>query len=213
MKNFLLKSNKNIEFFNLKLTLQKLNEVSNALKQALAENKKILFVGVTPASQNKVQELATALKQPYLTYKWVGGFLTNFQTIQARLLYFKDLLKKEDSGELQNIPSSQRSKLANELQKLNNIYKGVADINALPDLVFIVNLAYKQHKTAKREAIKMKIPIIALAGSDNDVSNINLLIPGNDKAPRSVAWILDYLKNNLNTIENNQMLVQEVSNS
>jgi small subunit ribosomal protein S2 len=200
MKNFLLKSNKNIEFFNLKLTLQKLNEVSNFLKQALAENKKILFVGTTPASQNKIKELAEALNQPYLTYKWIGGFLTNFQTIQARLLYFKDLLKKEQSGEIQNLPPAQRSKIEKELQKLKNFYFGVLNLDKLPDIIFIVNLSYKQHKTAKREAIRMKIPIVALAGSDNDVSNVSLLIPANDKAPRSIAWIIDYLKNKL-TVE------------
>jgi small subunit ribosomal protein S2 len=200
MKNFLLKSNKNIEFFNLKLTLQKLNEASRLLKQALTENKTILFVGVTPASQNKIKELAETLNQPYVTYKWIGGFLTNFLTIQARLLYFKDLLKKEQSGEIQNLPPAQRSKIEKELQKLKNLYFGVLNLDKLPDIIFIVNLAYKQHKTAKREAIKMKIPIVALAGSDNDVLNISLLIPGNDKAPRSIAWIIDYLKNKL-TVE------------
>jgi len=200
MKNFLLKSNKNIEFFNLKFTLQKLNEIADYLKQALAENKTILFVGTTPASQNKIKELAEALNQPHLTYKWIGGFLTNFQTIQARLLYFKDLLKKEQSGEIQNLSPAQRSKIEKELQKLKNLYSGVLNLDKLPDIIFIVNLAYKQHKTAKREATKMKIPIVALAGSDNDVANVSLLIPANDKAPRSIAWIIDYLKNKL-TVE------------
>jgi len=197
MRNFLLKSNKNIEFFNLKITLQKLNEVIDYLKKALNENKKILFVGTTPASQNKIKEIAEALNQYYMTYKWIGGFLTNFQTIQARLLYLKELLKKEESGEIQNLPPAQRSKIEKEIQKLKNFYSGVLNLDKLPDIIFIVNLAYKQHKTAKREAIKMKIPIIALAGSDNDVSNVSLFIPGNDKAPRSIAWIIDYLKNKI----------------
>ncbi|GIW67394.1 MAG: 30S ribosomal protein S2 [Candidatus Parcubacteria bacterium] len=199
IKNFLLKSNKNIEFFNLRLTLQKLNEVSDYLKQALAENKKILFVGTTPASQNKIQEIAQALNQYYLNYKWVGGFLTNFQTIKARLIYFRELLKKEESGEIQNLPPAQRVKIEKELQKLKNLYSGVVNLDSLPDIVFIVNLAYKQHKTAKREAIRMKIPIIALAGSDNDVSNVFLFVPGNDKAPRSIAWQLDYLLSKVKT--------------
>jgi small subunit ribosomal protein S2 len=193
MKNFLLKSNKNIEFFNLKLTLERLNQLSDFLKKALEENKKILFVGTTPASQQKIKEIAEVLNQFYINYKWVGGFLTNFQTIQARLLYFKELLKKEESGEIKNLPPHQRSKVEKELQKLKNLYSGVINLNSLPDIIFIVNLAYKQHKTAQREALKMKIPIVALAGSDNDVSNIFLFVPGNDKAPRSIAWQIDYL--------------------
>jgi small subunit ribosomal protein S2 len=193
MKNFLLKSNKNIEIFNLRITLEKLNQVANFLKKSIAENKKILFVGTTPASQQKIKEIAEALNQYYLTYKWVGGFLTNFQTIQARLLYFRELLKKEESGEIKNLPPHQRSKVEKELQKLKNLYSGVINLDSLPDIIFIVNLAYKQHKTAQREALKMKIPIIALAGSDNDVSNIFLFVPGNDKAPRSIGWQIDYL--------------------
>lgn len=201
MKNFLLKSNKNIELFNLKYTIQKLNEIADYLKKALAENKKILFVGTTPASQNKIQEIAKNLGQYYLTYKWVGGFLTNFQTLQARLLYFRDLLKKEENNEIQNLPPFQRSKIEKEIQKLKNIYSGVVNLESLPDIIFIVNLAYKQHKTAKREAIKMKIPIIALAGSDNDISNVFLFAPGNDKAPRSIIWQIDYLIKKINASE------------
>jgi len=193
MKNFLLKSNKNIELFNLKFTLEKLNQVAEFLKKALQENKKILFVGTTPASQAKIKEMAEILNQYYIIYKWIGGFLTNFQTIQARLLYFKDLLKKEESGEIKNLSPHQRSKIEKELQKLKNFYSGVVNLDSLPDIIFIVNLAFKQHKTAVREALKMKIPIIALAGSDNDVNNIFLFVPGNDKAPRSISWQIDYL--------------------
>ncbi len=204
MKPFLLKSNRNIEpidFFNLKITLEKLQTVGEYLKNALKENKRILFVGVTPASQAKIQELGEKLNQPYVNYKWVGGLLTNFQTIKARLVYFKDLLEKEKSGELKNYPPAERARIERELEKLKNLYSGIVNLDSLPDLVFIVNLAFNQHKTALRECLKMKIPIIALAGSDNDVSRVNLFIPGNDKAPRSIAWILDYL---LSVISNNQ---------
>jgi small subunit ribosomal protein S2 len=193
IKPFLLKSNRNIEFFNLKMTLEKLHQVAEYLKDALKENKKILFVGVTPASQNKIQEIATKLNQYYLNYKWIGGFLTNFQTIQARLLYFRDLLEKEKNGEIKNYPPVERSRLERELEKLKNIYSGVVNLDSLPDIVFIVNLAFKQHKTAFRECLRMKIPVIALAGSDNDISKVSLFIPGNDKAPRSIAWQIDYL--------------------
>ncbi len=195
IKPFLLKTNKNIELFNLKITLQKLNEMANFLKRALAEKKTILFVGVTPASQSKIREIAEAFNQPYLNYKWVGGFLTNFQTIQARLLYFKDLLQKEASGELKEYPPQERSKIERELQKLKNVYSGVLNLEKLPDFIFIVNLAFPQHQTAKREALRMKIPILSFSGSDNDISNVFLFVPANDKAPRSIAWLIDYLIN------------------
>ncbi len=197
MRPFLLKTNKNIEIFNLKFTLQKLNEMKNFLKKALAENKTILFVGTTPAAQNKIKEIAETFHQPYINYKWIGGFLTNFQTIQARLLYFKDLLRKEETGELQKYLPKERSKIEKELQKLKQMYSGVVNLEKLPDYLFIVNLAFNQHQTAKREALKMKIPLLALCGSDNDISGVYLFVPANDKAPRSIAFLVDYLISSL----------------
>jgi small subunit ribosomal protein S2 len=206
IRPFLLRSNKNIELFNLKLTLAKLNEVIDFLKKNLEENKIILFVGTTPASQLKVKELAVELKQPYVVYKWVAGLLTNFQTIQARLIYFRELLKKENEGELEKYQPKEKSKLERELQKLKNFYSGLIGLERLPDLVFIVNLAYKQHQTAIREALKMKIPIVAIAGSDNNVSNVNFFIPANDKAPRSIAFLIDTLQKELKSKKINKLL-------
>ena len=200
MKPFLVKTNRNIELFNLKITLQKLNELAEFLKQVLSEGKTILFVGVTPAAQNKIKEIAESFNQPYLNYKWVAGFLTNFQTIQARLLYFRELLKKEESGELENYSPKEKSKIEKELQKLKAVYSGVINLEKIPDFVFIINLAFPQHKTAKREAIKMKIPVLAIAGSDNDIFNVFKFVPANDKAPRSINWLVDYL---INRIKNN----------
>lgn len=197
MRPFLLKSSKNIELFNLKLSLTKLKDVVNFLRKNLEENKIILFVGTTPASQSKIKELASELNQPYVVYKWVAGLLTNFQTLQARLVYFRELIKKEESGELEKYQPKERSKLERELQKLKNFYSGLVNLERLPDVVFIVNLAYKQHQTTVREALKMKIPIVAIAGSDNDVSKINFFIPANDKAPRSISFLLDNIKKEL----------------
>lgn len=193
MKPFLLKTNKNIEIFNLKITLQKLNEMANYLKSALNENKTILFIGVTPAAQQKIKEIAETFNQPYLNYKYVGGFLTNFQTIQARLLHFRNLLQKETSGELNEYSPHERSKIERELQKLKNVYSGVINLEKIPDVLFIINLAFPSHQTAKREAVKMKIPVLAITGSDNDISNVHIFVPANDKAPRSIGWLIDYL--------------------
>jgi len=193
MKNFLLRSNKNIEIFNLKFTLDRLNQMVEYLKKALSDNKKILFVGTTAASQNKIREIAETFNQPYINYKWIGGFLTNFSTILARLIYFRSLLEKETSGELNSFSALEKSRLEKEINKLKNLYWGVRDLESMIDCVFVVNLAYNQHRTLKREALKMRIPILALAGSDNDVSNVTLFVPANDKAPRSISWQIDYL--------------------
>lgn len=193
MRPYLLKSLRNIEIFNLNLTLQKLNEVCDFLTKLLDEKKLILFVGISPASSEKIREIAERFKQPYLNYKWIGGFLTNFQTILSRLAYFKNLLQKEESRELKEYLPKERSIIEKELNKMKLIYGGVKDLERLPDAIFIVNLAYKPHLTAKKEALKVNLPIISISGSDNDISKVKYFIPANDKAPRSISFLLDYL--------------------
>lgn len=200
MKPFLIKSLHNIEIFNLNLTWQKMNEVASALADFLKADKKILFVGVTPAASSSLTQFALKFNQPYMTYKWVGGFLTNFSTTLSRLVYFRDLLKKEETKELEEYPPKERAKLERELNKLKNIYSGVINLEKLPDALFIVNLAYPSHQTAKREALKLKIPIFALAGSDNDISGVDYVIPGNDKAPKSIAFIINYLEEKIRSL-------------
>ncbi|GIW65922.1 MAG: 30S ribosomal protein S2 [Candidatus Parcubacteria bacterium] len=196
MKKYLLRSkNSNIEFFNLKKTVEKLNEVANSIKKIITENKIILFVGTKPSSEKAIKDIAQKFNMPYINYKWTGGLLTNFETIYKRLTYFKELLKKEETKELEELPTYERQKIKKELEKMKKIYYGLLNLNSLPDYIFIVDLNFKNHKTAYREAIKKNIPIIALAGSDNDISKIFSFIPANDKAPKSINFIISSLIN------------------
>jgi small subunit ribosomal protein S2 len=194
MRPFLLRNKRgNIEFFNLEKTLEGLEKVTNFLKKALSENKTILFVGAKPAAEEAIKIIADAFNMPYLNYKWVGGFLTNFETIKTRIAYFKELLEKEKSGEIENYPPKDKQRILRELEKMKKIYSGVINMENLPDVLFIVDLAYKSHKIALSEALKKNTPVCALAGSDNDVSKLEYFIPANDKAPSSIKFIINYL--------------------
>jgi len=207
MRPFLIRTLYNIEIFNLQLILQKMNEMVNALTDYLKSEKSILFVATTPAASNRITKFALIFGQPYMNYKWVGGFLTNFSTTLSRLTYFKDLLKREENKELEEYPPKERAQLERELNKLKNFYSGVVKLEKIPDAIFIVNLAHPSHLTAKREALKLKMPIFALAGSDNDITGVNYFIPCNDKAPKSISFVMDYLeekiKSKLNLFKNN----------
>ncbi|MER3407238.1 MAG: 30S ribosomal protein S2, partial [Patescibacteria group bacterium] len=101
--------------------------------------------------------------------------------------------------ELKEYFPKERSRLEKELNKMKMLYSGVVNLENLPDALFIVNLAYPSHLTAKREALKLKIPIIAIAGSDNDLTGVDYFIPANDKAPKSIAFLVDYLIQKLKT--------------
>lgn len=193
MRGYLLKTTKPIEIFDVRTTLAKMKAAVNLLVDLLQVGKTVLFVGITPATSKSIEDLAKLLDQPYMTFRWVGGFLTNFETIKSRLVYFHELLEKERSGLLDQYTPKERNKILHELEKMKQIYSGVKGLTKRPEAIFIVNLAFKSHKTAKKEALKAGLPIMALAGSDNDINGVTAVIPGNDKAPKSITTILGYL--------------------
>jgi small subunit ribosomal protein S2 len=198
MRIFLVKNNKkNIEVFDINKTIEKLNEAANYLSDAIKEKKTILFVGAKPAAEKPIQKIGEELNMPYMNYKWIGGFLTNFETIKTRLTYFKELLEKEKSGELENYPPQDKQRVLRELDKMKKIYGGAINLEKLPDIIFIVDLNFKSHRTAVREALKKEIPIVAICGSDNNVEKVKIVIPANDKAPRSISFLIDYLINKI----------------
>lgn len=210
MKPYVLDSNKNIEIFDVGKTKQVLEAAAERFRHMIQEKKSILFLGVQPAAQEEVQEIAQILQMFYLNHRWVGGFLTNFATIQSRLLYYKDLLAKQESGQLAQYPPHDRQRLLRELGKLDKTYRGVKDMQRLPDAIFIVDLNYKAHRTAHREARRKNIPIIAICGSDNRPVGVTIVIPGNDKAPRSIRFMLEYLLQRLQDAKEEQPVEQGV---
>jgi len=194
MKKFIMYGkNTNITYFNLKKTSEHFNHMVELLKKILEDKKIILFVGCKPAAENAIKKIASEFNMPYIVYKWIGGLLTNFETIKKRILYFKELLKKEETGELEEYGVYEMQKIKKELEKMKKIYSGLLGLENLPDYVFIVDLNFKNHKTALRECLKKNIPILALAGSDNDVSKVYYFIPVNDKAPKSIDYIIQSL--------------------
>ncbi len=121
----------------------------------------------------------------------------NFMLIDhnGNLVEFKSLLEKEERGEINELPPYEREKMKKELEKMKKIYSGLITLNQLPDYVFIVDLNFKNHRTAYKECLKKNIPVISLSGSDNDISKVLAFIPANDKAPRSINFIISQLMN------------------
>ncbi len=207
VKEKLLPNHKsNIEIFDLGQTLSALDRIADLINKIIDQGKSILFVATQPAAQETVKKIATELSMPYLNTKWVAGFLTNFETIKSRLTYFKELSAKAASGEINNYPIKEAKKMERELEKMKQIYGGVATIEKLPDFVFIINVNYPSHRTVVREAIKTKIPIIAIVGSDNNIEVCFDAISANDKAPRSINFIVAYLLRKLKPRSNQSEL-------
>ena len=145
----------------------------------------VLFVGTKKQARGPVEEWADRCKMPYVNQRWLGGLLTNFNTMSARIARLHELTEWRDEGKLELLPTKERMGMLAELAKLEFNLGGVRDMDRLPDAVFVTDL--KTEEIAVREAARLRIPIIGLVDTNCDPTPIDYVIPGNDDAIRSCA--------------------------
>ena len=194
---FILSTKNNIEIINLETTFFKLEEAKQAVKNVLDKKGLVLFVAAFPTSREAIKDIGLSLGQPYVLNRWTGGLLTNFKTISDRIKYYLDLKQKSETGELEKYTKKEQKDLAKELEKLDIKFSGLAKLTRKPDLVFIVDPGF--NKTAVLEAIRSKIPVIAILDNDDNPTLINYPIPANDSSTSSISWILNEVKTSVNS--------------
>jgi small subunit ribosomal protein S2 len=148
----------------------------------------VLFVGTKKQARGPVQEWAERCKMPYVNQRWLGGLLTNFNTISARIARLHELTGWQEEGKLELLPTKERMGMQAELAKLEYNLGGVRDMDRLPDAVFVTDL--KTEEIAVREAVRLRIPIIGLVDTNCDPTQIDYVIPGNDDAIRSCQLVI-----------------------
>jgi small subunit ribosomal protein S2 len=148
----------------------------------------VLFVGTKKQARGPVQEWAERCKMPYVNQRWLGGLLTNFNTISARIGRLHELTNWREEGKLALLPTKERMGMEAELAKLEYNLGGVRDMDRLPDAVFVTDL--KTEEIAVREAVRLRIPIIGLVDTNCDPTQIDYVIPGNDDAIRSCQLVI-----------------------
>jgi small subunit ribosomal protein S2 len=148
----------------------------------------VLFVGTKKQARGPVEEWAGRCKMPFVNQRWLGGLLTNFNTMSARIARLHELTEWREEGKLELLPTKERMKLLAELAKLEFNLGGVRDMDRLPDAVFVTDL--KTEEIAVREAARLRIPIIALVDTNCDPIPIDYVIPGNDDAIRSCQLVI-----------------------
>jgi small subunit ribosomal protein S2 len=148
----------------------------------------VLFVGTKKQARGPVQEWAERCKMPYVNQRWLGGLLTNFNTISARITRLHELTTWREEGKLELLPTKERMSLQAELAKLEFNLGGVRDMDRLPDAVFVTDL--KTEEIAVREAVRLRIPIIGLVDTNCDPTQIDYVVPGNDDAIRSCQLVI-----------------------
>src|SRR4249920_3607408 len=148
----------------------------------------VLFVGTKKQARGPVQEWADRCKMPYVNQRWLGGLLTNFNTISQRISRLHELTGWQEEGKLELLPTKERMGMQAELAKLEYNLGGVRDMDRLPDAVFVTDL--KTEEIAVREAARLRIPIIGLVDTNCDPTPVDFVIPGNDDAIRSCQLVI-----------------------
>ncbi len=178
---------------DLTKTVENLEVALAFLEKTASEGKQVLMVGTKRQAKDIVKATAEATDMPYVTERWLGGILTNWQTVGGRVKYLKDLENKMESGQL----ASKYNKLEvqrfqEEIDAMNETYGGIKNLQPRPGAVFVVDIIHEAN--AIREARKLKIPVVALVDSNADPSLVDYPIPANDDAIKTIQLISDYVK-------------------
>ncbi|MFC0358601.1 MULTISPECIES: 30S ribosomal protein S2 [Kytococcus] len=188
MKRFIMTERNGIYIIDLQQSLTYLNEAHEFVKQTVAHGGTILFVGTKKQAQETIAEQATRVGMPYVNHRWLGGMLTNFQTVAKRL----ERLKELEAIDFDDVANSGRTKkellvLKRELDKLDRTLGGIRDMTRTPSAVWVVDT--KKEHLAVTEARKLRIPVIAILDTNCDPDEVDYAVPGNDDAIRSVSLL------------------------
>jgi small subunit ribosomal protein S2 len=191
MRPYIFGERNGIHIIDLRQTLTQIEAAVEYVRNVAADGGTVLFVGTKKQAQAPIAEAAKAAGMPYVNFRWLGGMLTNFTTIQKRIFYMKELERMEASPEINALSKRERLSIRRELEKLQQTLGGVRDLTRVPDAVFIVDV--NTEHTAVREAKRLGITTLALVDSNCDPDDIDFVIAGNDDAIRSAAAVANTL--------------------
>jgi len=187
MRPFIFTARNGIHILDLQQTVTRLNEAHKFIVNAVANGDSILFVGTKKQAQEAIKEAAESSGQYYVNQRWLGGMLTNFETIQKRIKYLRDLEARKERGDFERLTKKEAQHLQDEMDRLERQLGGIKDMRRLPGAVFIVDT--KKEHTAVLEARRLDIPVIALADTNCDPDEMDYPIPANDDAIRAVRLL------------------------
>jgi small subunit ribosomal protein S2 len=191
MRPYIFSERNGIHIIDLRQTLEAAERAHELARDTVAKGGTVLFVGTKKQAQGAVKDAAERAGMPYVNHRWLGGMLTNFQTIHKRVLYMSELERMDTSGEMEALPKKERLKLRREFEKLQAVLGGVRDMHRQPDVVFIVDV--KTEAIAVKEASRIGAKVVALVDSNCDPDLVDFVIPGNDDAIRSAQLMADVL--------------------
>lgn len=191
MKQYIYGAKNGIYVLDLRKTSDKLDKAYDLVREYAAKNKNIVFVGTKKQASDVVKEEAQRAGIYYVNRRWLGGMLTNFDTIRARVNKLREMEEFMNSGHADRLLKKEVAQMQRKLTKLSKTLGGIKDMRGLPDLLFVVD--QKKEFIAIQEANKLNIPVICLADTNADPDGISHIIPGNDDAIRAIKLVASKL--------------------
>ena len=193
MAEYIFQARNGIHIIDLQKTSKKLDEAYNFIREQAEEGKTVLFVGTKKQAQECMKEAAEKCGMYYVDKRWLGGMLTNFDTIQTRIQRLKDLEVMAEDGTFDVLPKKEVILLKKEMEKLERNLGGIKEMKELPGVIFLVDP--KKERIAVLEAKKLGIPTVGLVDTNCNPEDVDYVIPGNDDAIRAVKLIADVMAN------------------
>lgn len=193
MARFIFTERNGIYIIDLQKTVDQIEKAYKLIKEVVEDGGKVLFVGTKKQAQEAIESEAKRSEMFYVNQRWLGGMLTNYNTIKGRIKKLEEYNKMEEDGSLSVLPKKEVATIRAEKEKLAKYLNGIKDMNGMPQLLFVVDP--KKEKIAINEAKILGIPVIGLVDTNCDPDEVDIAIPGNDDAIRAVKLITETLAN------------------
>ena len=187
MKPYIYGARNGIYVLDLRKTSEKLDEAYAVVRDAAARGKNVVFVGTKKQAVDVVAEEATRAGAYYVNRRWLGGMLTNFETIRGRVNKLREIEEFSNSGQMEKLSKKEIAQMMRKLSKLTKTLGGIKEMRGMPDILVVVD--QKKEAIAIAEANKLSIPVICLADTNADPDGIDYIVPGNDDAIRSIKLV------------------------
>jgi small subunit ribosomal protein S2 len=196
-KPFVYDNRHGISIINLEKTYDLLEQAAKAIEEIVASGKQILLVGTKRQATEPIRELAGATNMPFCVNRWMGGTLTNHETVSASIAKYKKFLRMEEDGSLDKMHGKESAAIKRQMARMHRDFEGLLNLQGLPGAVFLIDS--KNEEIAVAEANRLKIPVIALVDSNSDPSVLSHPIPGNDDSTKSIRIIVDVILDAIQT--------------
>jgi small subunit ribosomal protein S2 len=198
MKQFIIGNKNELELLNPTMGWESIEKAIEVMKEKLSQGGTMLLVGTKPAAKVVIKQFADEMGYPFVISRWLGGTLTNFPVIKARIVHYEGLKDKQAKGAFAKYTKKEQLSFVKEIAKMSETFEGLLKLKKLPELVFVVD--GEAHLTAIREARRLRIPIVAIIDTNDNPSLVDYPIVANDHSRKSIEWVVEKVKESILSI-------------